>query len=104
MEYMTKNPFLNAGAAFAYIITIVLVMSWGTKMVHGPDTFMAPIAVVSLFTLSAAVMGYIFCYQPIQLYFDGKKKQGFTLFLQTTGFFGVFTIIALGLLFFGVIR
>jgi hypothetical protein len=101
---MSKNPFLNAFAAFAYIILIVSVMTWGTKMVHGPDTFMAPIVVISLFTLSAAVMGYIFCYQPVQLYFDGKKKAAVNLFLHTVAVFGAITAIILAVFFFRIIK
>lgn len=102
---MTKNPFLNALAASAYIAVIGLVMNWGTNIIpKGPDTFMAPIAVISLFTLSAAVMGYLFCFQPLQLYFDGKKKDAVRLFLQTVAVFGLFTALALGILFSGMIR
>ena len=101
---MTKNPILNALAAGAYISIISLVMNWGTKIAPKGPTFLAPIAVISLFTLSAAVMGYLFCYQPIQLYFEGKKKQAVTVFLQTVLAFGCLTVIALLLLFSGVIR
>ena len=100
---MSKNPIVNALAAAVYIILIVSVMNWGTKMVTHPNTFIAPMAVVSLFTLSAAVMGYLFCYQPIQLYFDGKKKQAIRLFLQTTLVFGCLTALVLALLFTGVL-
>jgi hypothetical protein len=101
---MTKNPFLNALAAGAYIIIIGLVMDWGTKMAPKGPSLIAPIAVISLFTLSAAVMGYLFCYQPIQFYFDGKKKIAILLFLQTVAVFGILTAVALGLLFFGAFR
>lgn len=99
---MTKNPFLNALAAFLYIVIISLMMFYGTKNSPGPDTIMAPIAVVSLFTLSAAVMGYVFGYQPLILFLDGKKKAAVNLFLQTVGVFGIITIIILALLFSGL--
>ena len=99
---MSKYPVLNGLAASAYIVLVAAVMSWGTKLASKPDTFLAPIAIISLFTLSAAVMGYIFCYQPAQLYFDGKKKQAAALFLQTVIVFGCLTAIALVLLFTGV--
>jgi hypothetical protein len=99
---MSKNPVINGLSASAYIILVASVMNWGTRMVTHPNTFIAPIAVISLFTLSAAVMGYLFCYQPIQLYFDGKKKQAVNLFLQTMAVFACITIILLMLLFAGV--
>ena len=99
---MSKNPIINGFAASAYIVLIASVMNWGTKMVFHPNTFIAPIAVISLFTLSAAVMGYLFCYQPAQFYFDGKKKQAVSLFLQTVAVFACITALTLVVLFTGV--
>lgn len=103
---MTKNPFINSLAACLYIVTIAMVMFYGTKNLGpGPDnSVIAPIAFISLFTLSAAVMGYIFGYQPVQLYFDGKKKPAVNLFLQTVASFAVITIIILTLLFSGILH
>jgi hypothetical protein len=98
---MTKNPVLNALAALLYIVSISSLMYFGLSNLTGPDTILAPVAMLSLFTFSAAVMGYLFLYQPFQLYFDGKKKQGVDLFLKTMASFGIITAIALALLFFG---
>lgn len=102
---MSKNPLINGLSASVYIFFISLVMNWGTKMVphNKPDTFLAPAVVISLFTLSAAVMGYLFCYEPVQLYFDGKKKQAVQLFLKTVLIFAIITIILLTLFFTGVV-
>ena len=99
---MSKNPLINGVTALAYIVLIASVMNWGSKMVTHPNTFIAPIAVISLFTLSAAVMGYLFCYQPAQFYFDGKKNQAVALFLQTVTVFACITALVLALLFTGV--
>ena len=101
--YMTKNPFVNGSLAALYIITLVSLMTWGTKLMGPKDGPLAPVAVISLLTLSAAVMAYIFCYQPIQLYFDNKKKQAVNLFLHTTAVFAGFTFIVLVLMFFRVL-
>lgn len=99
---MSKNPLVNGITASAYIFLLVLVMNWGMKMVPHPNSFMAPVAVISLFTLSAAVMGYLFCYQPAQLYFDGKKKQAVRLFMQTVGVFAGITAVILTVFFSGI--
>jgi len=101
---MSKNPLINGLAAFAYIFVLGSGMNWATRFAPRADSFMVPVAVISLFTLSAAVMGYLFCYTPIQLYFDKKKKQAITLFLQTVGVFACFTILALLLVFSGLIH
>lgn len=98
---MSKNPLINAAAASLYIFAIGSFMSWGTKYAPPDDTFLAPVAVISLFTLSAALMGYLFCYMPFMLYMDGKKKQAAALFLQTVGSFGLITLVLLLLLFTG---
>lgn len=100
---MSKNPLINALSALAYIIVISLVMYFGTRLMVGrQDNFLAPIAMLSLFTLSAAIMAYLFCYQPLQLYFDNQKKSAVDLFLKTVLIFGGLTIIALTILFSGI--
>lgn len=96
---MTKNPFINALAAALYIIIIASVMFYGTSDQSGPDSVFAPIAFMSLFTLSAAMMGYLFFYQPLQLYLDGKKKKAVNLFLQTLAVFALITATILTVLF-----
>lgn len=99
---MSKNPIINGLAASVYIFIVASVMNFGTRMMPHPNSFLAPVAVLSLFTLSAAVMGYIFCYQPAQLYFDGKKKEAVRLFLRTVAVFACITALMLILLFTGI--
>ena len=101
---MTKNPFINAGTATAYIAAIALFMFYGIRLAPPKDTILTPIAIISLFTLSAAVMGYIFLYQPLMLFLDGHKKNAVNLFLQTVAVFAGITVVILLLLFSGVIR
>ncbi len=95
---MTKNPFYNAITASIYIIFIVFTLNFVFKMETntGIAAFLTPIMMLSLFTLSVAVMGYIFFYQPILLFLDGKKDKAINLFLKTLGIFGIltFTIFA----------
>ncbi len=71
---MTKNPLVNAIAAALYIALVGSVMFYGLSRTSQP-TVVIPIAVISLFTLSTAVMGYLFVYSPLHLYFDGEKKK-----------------------------
>ena len=101
---MTKNPLVNAFAAFFYIAVVASSMFYGTKISGPVNSIIGPIAVISLFTLSAAVMGYIFGYQPFQLYFDGKKKQAINLAFQTIAVFGGITFLLLVLLFSGIVK
>ena len=100
---MTKNPFINAIAATAYIVIVALVMFYGTRWAGPVNSFLGPLAGLSLFTLSAAVMGYVFCYQPVLLFLDGRKKEAVDLFLKTTAIFGGITAVILILFFSGIL-
>lgn len=98
---MTKNPIINALSASAYIIIGVTVMHYVTQPLRNkPDTFFAPIVMLSLLTLSVAVMAYLFFYQPLMLFIDGKKTDAVNLFIKTVGVFAVLTTVVLFLLFF----
>lgn len=101
---MTKNPFLNALCASAYIILVVAVMTWVTQpLKNKPDTFFAPVTMLSVLTLSVAVMAFLFFYQPLQLFITDKKKEAVNLFIKTVGIFAIFTVLVLILLFSGLI-
>lgn len=54
---------------------------------------------LAVFVLSAALMAYMFFYQPVILFLDGHRDEGVKLFLKTIGAFavatGVIIVIAL---------
>jgi heme/copper-type cytochrome/quinol oxidase subunit 1 len=101
---MTKNPFINASAGILYIILVASVMFYGTEHAKPGNSVIVPIAVLSLFSLSAALMGYFFLYQPVQLYLDGKKKEATTLFVRTILVFAGITMLVFVLLLSGVFK
>ncbi len=101
---MTKNPVINALCASAYIILVVSVMTFVTQPLRNkPDTFFAPVTVLFVLTLSVAVMAFLFFYQPLQLFIEGKKKAAVDLFVKTIGIFAVITTVVLILLFSGLV-
>jgi len=101
---MTKNPIINALSASAYIILVVSVMTFATQPLRNkPDTFFAPITMLFVLTLSVAVMAYLFFYQPLLLFIEGKKKEAVDLFVKTVGIFAAITAVVLILLFSGLI-
>jgi hypothetical protein len=101
---MTKNPLVNALSASGYIFLVVTVMSLVTKPLQNkPDTFLAPITVLFVLTLSVAVMAFLFFYQPLMLFIGGKKKEAVDFFIKTIAVFAVITAIMLILLFSGLI-
>ncbi|HBL52169.1 MAG: hypothetical protein A3D24_00420 [Candidatus Blackburnbacteria bacterium RIFCSPHIGHO2_02_FULL_39_13] len=101
---MSKNPIINALGASAYIILIVSVMTFVTQPLRNkPDTFFAPITALFVLTLSVTVMAFLFFYQPLQFFVEGKKKEAVNLFVKTVGTFAVITVVVLILLFSGLI-
>ena len=101
---MTRNPFLNALAASLYIVVVASALFYVPKFVGPVDSVLAPIAMLSLFVLSAAVMGYVFCYEPLQLFLEGSKKEAADLFVKTVGIFAVITLFIFCILFLISIR
>jgi hypothetical protein len=96
---MPKNPLINALSASAYIVLVVSIMNLLSRNLQDkPDTIGAPIIMLFLLTLSAAVMTYLFLYQPLLLFVEGKKKEAATLFVRTIGIFAAFTAVVLILL------
>src|SRR6266851_5737479 len=101
---MSKNPIINALSASAYIILVVTIINFLSQtQKNKPDTIFAPITFLSLLTLSVTVMAYLFFYQPLQLFIEGKKKEAVNLFVKTVGVFAAFTAVVLILLFSGLI-
>jgi hypothetical protein len=90
---MTKNPYINALAALVYIVGIVTLIFYGGPMIGGQETIFIPMAMLSLFVLSAALMAYIFLYTPALLAVEGKYKEATTLFLTTVAAFAVATAV-----------
>lgn len=101
---MSKNPIVNAVSASGYIVLVVAVMTFVSQTQRNkPDTFFAPITLLSVLTLSVAVMAYLFFYQPLLLFINGEKKEAVRLFIKTVGIFAVFTSVLLILLLSGLI-
>lgn len=101
---MTKNPFINAATSILYIILVSSVMFYGSGHTKSDNSVIVPIAVLSLFSLSAALMGYFFLYQPVQLYLDKKKKEATTLLARTILIFASFTGVIFALFLSGILH
>ena len=90
---MPKNPYLHAVLASLYIVAIVLAINFGTQYAPPKDNLLMPMAMLSLFVLSASVMGYLFVFEPAQMYLSGKKQDAISFFLKTVGTFAVITAV-----------
>ena len=98
---MTIKPFYNAVLAAGYIVGLVYFVFTFVAQPNTADSqtsLLVPIAMLSLFVLSAAVMSYLFLYEPLMLYFDNKRQEAVRFFLATIGIFALITLVFLGLL------
>lgn len=91
---MNKNPFLNALFAALYIVLIVSIM-FNIDPDGREETIFIPIAMLGLFVLSAAVMGYLFVYEPLRLHLDNQRKEAVAFFFKTVGTFAGFVLLFL---------
>jgi len=96
---MTKNPFINALIAIAYIALVASFMYYGGLRLAPIQGVIVPVTTLSLFVLSAALMGIIFFYNPVQMYLDGDKKDGLSLLVKTVSIFASATVLLIVALF-----
>lgn len=89
---MNKNAYLNAVLAALYIAVLVLIIQYAIVPGDKPGEIIVPIIMLSLFVLSASVMGYFFILQPLILLIEGKKDRAIRFFLNTVGTFAVITL------------
>jgi len=95
-----KKPFLHALAAALYIVIIVLVVNVVTSALKSQnETIIIPMTMLSLFVLSAAVMGYLFLSEPLYLLAENRKQEAIIFFAKTVGIFACFVVIFTILLF-----
>src|SRR5258708_3113376 len=100
---MTKNPIINALCTSDYIYLVVTFLKFlQDLLIIRSDTFFVPITPLFVVTLSVTVMAFMFFYQPLQLFIEGKKKQALNLFIRTVGIFAVITTVVVILLFSGL--
>ena len=92
------NPVVNALSATLYIVLIVSVMDTLASSSGPEETILIPMTMLSLFVLSAAVMGLLFVYKPLQLYLDNRRQEAFHFFVKTIGTFACLTLILATLL------
>jgi len=102
---MTKNPIYNAVGASVYIAFVVLLINLASQVNTSskPSSYFVGFMMVSLFTLSAAIMAYLFGYNPGKLYFEGKREEAVKLFLKTVVAFACITLFWFMLYFVGII-
>jgi len=95
-----KKPFLYALAAALYIVIIVLVVQAVTSALKNQnETIIIPMTMLSLFVLSAAVMGFLFLSEPLYLLIENRKQEAIIFFAKIVGIFACFVAVFTVLIF-----
>ena len=93
-----KRGLLHASGAFLYIVAVATMMYNANHVFGTKDNFLTPILVLSLFVLSAAVMGMLIFGKPVMLYMDGKKRDSVKLVTSTIGSLAVITVLVIAVM------
>jgi len=97
---MKITPLVNVVGIAIYILLVIAIIS-ALQSPNTPDKgILAPLFLLSLFTLSAAVMSFLFFYQPFKLYFDNHRKEALMYFMKTVGYFGLLVLICFFMLLY----
>lgn len=95
-----KKPFLHAlGAAIYIVLIVVVIFGVGQVLKDQKETIIIPMTILSLFVLSAAVMGYLFLSESIYLLVENKKQEAIAFFAKVVGFFACFVVLFTIILF-----
>ncbi len=95
---MKWTPFLSAVTAVAYIAGVALFLQFIQSVRQDtPDTIFDGMGFISLFVFSAAIMAFLFFYQPLVRLVDNKKSEALFYFLKTILIFGLITTGVLAL-------
>jgi len=99
-----KKPFLYASSAILYIVVLVSASNLAVHVLQDkPETILIPMTILSLFVLSASIMGFLFLSEPLSLLIENKKHEAIVCFAQIVGFFACFVAVFILLLFFSPI-
>ena len=81
------RAFVHALLVFVYIFCIALALNYGDQshMFMAIPEFFAPVIMLSLLVLSAAIMGILIFGKPVLLYMENQKKEAVSLVLYTIG-------------------
>lgn len=85
---------LHALGVSAYVALVALIMTNGEKWFGKTHGILAPIAILMLLTLSAAVVGSLIFIRPALWTLGGQKKEALALLLATLSWLGLLIITA----------
>jgi hypothetical protein len=93
MKKICLGSFIYSLGAAIYIGIVALILNNSERLFGKTTNYLAPVAFLLLFTLSALVVGALLLGKPVMLYFDNKKKDAVVWLMASIGWIALFTII-----------
>ena len=87
--------FLFSLGVVAYVLLVVLIMVNGNSLFGTMNNYWGPLAMLLLFTVSAAITGSLVFGKPVYLFLNGFKSESVKLALYTIGFLFLETMLIL---------
>lgn len=93
MRNVAKQGLLQAVGVALYCTTIGTIMQNGNKFFGQADTFITPIAVLTMLCVSVLICALIVFKKPYELFFEGKKKEALDVVIYTAISLFIFLLI-----------
>lgn len=90
-----STSLLNAGGVIIYIIIVAYVMLNGEKLFGQMNNLWGPVALLLLFTVSAAITGLLVLGRPAYLFLSGQKPEAVKLLIYTVSWLFIATFVYL---------
>jgi len=100
MKKECKLGILQALFITFYCSLVGLVMWKGDEIFGRVDSFIGPIAVLVMLSVSALICGLIVFYRPYKLFFANKKEEAVNVVVSTAISLFVILLILFGIMFF----
>ena len=100
MKKECKLGILQALFITFYCSLVGLVMWKGNEIFGRVDSFIGPIAVLVMLSVSALICGLIVFYRPYKLFFANKKEEAVNVVVSTAVSLFVILLILFGIMFF----
>ena len=88
-----KISFLNSLGTLAYVGTVSWFIVNGDKIFGKMSGYLAPVAFLLLFMISAVITGILVLGKPALLFYEGNKKEAIRLLLLTLGWLAFYLAI-----------
>ncbi|MBU0598416.1 hypothetical protein KKF61_05535 [Patescibacteria group bacterium] len=96
---ITLHSFLHSLGVVIYIALVSLLMTNSEKIFGEMADFWGPLAMLLLFTVSAAVTGLLVFGRPVYLFLQGMKKEAIQFTFYTLGFLIAESLVVFIILF-----